>query len=106
MAEKKAVLNVTVSESVADAVRREAATQGVPISSVVEAALAEQLKWARLRADGIAAVEEEFNETGWPTPEEMEAARIRVDEQIRMLREMLADEAREREAGRQAPGPA
>ena len=43
MSEKKAVLNVTVPESMAEAVRGEAATRNVTISSVVEAALAEQL---------------------------------------------------------------
>ena len=95
MAEKKAVLNVTVAESVADAVRQEAMIRNVTISSVVEAALAEQLKWLKIRADGLAAIEEEFQETGYPTPEEEAAARAAVDKEERLLAEMLAAERRE-----------
>ena len=95
MTEKKAVLNVTVPESVAEAVRQEAATRNVTISSVVEAALAEQLKWFKIRADGLAAIEEEYQETGYPTPEERAAAAAAVDEEERILAEMLAAERRE-----------
>ena len=95
MTEKKAVLNVTVAESVAEAVRQEAATRNVTISSVVEAALAEQLKWFRIHADGLAAIEEEYRETRYPTPEEEAAARAAVDEEDRLLAGMLAAERRE-----------
>jgi hypothetical protein len=88
MAEKKAVLNVTVAESLADLVRQEAALQGSTISSVVEAALAEQIKWFKIRADGLAAGQEEYEEMGYrPTPEEEAAARAQVDEEIRLIRE-------------------
>ena len=61
MSEKKAVLNVTVAESLAEAVRQDAATQGTTISSVVEAALAEQHQ-VRTRS-GL---------TAWPRSEEYE----------------------------------
>jgi hypothetical protein len=102
MTEKKAVLNVTVAESVAEAVRLEAATRNVTISSVVEAALAEQLKWFKIRADGLAAIEEEYRETRYPTPEERAAARAQVDEERRLLAELLEGERRaneQRDAG-------
>jgi hypothetical protein len=90
MTEKKAVLNVTVDESVAEAIRHEAATRNVTISSVVEAALAEQIKWYKIRADGLAAIEEEYRESGYPTPEEEAEARAAVEEEIRVHSEILA----------------
>jgi hypothetical protein len=95
MTEKKAVLNVTVAESVAEAVRHEAALRNVTISSVVEAALAEQLKWFKIRADGLAAIDEEYREHGYPTPEEAAAAKARVDEELRLHADALAEERRE-----------
>lgn len=101
MSEKKAVLNVTVPESMADAVRAEAATRSVTISSVVEAALAEQLYWYKLRADGLAAMDQLHRMYGYPTPEQVAAADAAVDEEIRLLHEALEADARdaaEREA--------
>ncbi|HEY1641530.1 MAG TPA: hypothetical protein VGG35_12630 [Streptosporangiaceae bacterium] len=92
MTEKKSVLNVTVAESVAGAVRREAAIRNVTISSVVEAALAEQLKWYQIRADGLAAVEEEYREAGHPTAEAEADAAAWVEEASRQLSDALADE--------------
>jgi hypothetical protein len=119
MSEKKAVLNVTVPESMAEAVRAEAATRNVTISSVVEAALAEQLKWYKIRADGLAAMEQYHRMYGYPTPEEVAAADAAVDEELRLHREALAADARdaaqreaqaaetaEREVGRQGHGAA
>jgi hypothetical protein len=102
MSEKKAVLNVTVPESMAEAVREEAATRNVTISSVVEAALAEQLKWYKIRADGLAAMDELYQQIGYPAPEQVAAAAVAVDEEERLIAEMLAAERREsahREAG-------
>jgi hypothetical protein len=101
MAEKKAVLNVTVAESLADAVRQDAAIRGTTISSVVEAALAEQIKWEKLRADGLAAMDELYEEIGRPTAEEEAAAEARVQEEIRLIAE-----SRARNAGRRAAGAA
>jgi predicted transcriptional regulator len=100
MAEKKSVLNVTVSESLAEAVRQLAAIRGSTISSVVEAALAEQIKWHRIREDGLAAAEEEYAETGYPTPEEKEAVRAQVAEELRIMAEARA--AREAQRARPA----
>jgi hypothetical protein len=99
MAEKKAVLNVTVAESVAEAVRQEAASRHVTISSVVEAALTEQIKWFRIRAEGLAAIDEEYREHGYPTVEEEAAAKAWVDEQLRFHAEALGGD-------RQEPGAA
>jgi hypothetical protein len=93
MSDKKAVLNVTVPQGMAEAVRAEAASQGVTISSVVEAALAEQLKWYKIRAEGLAAMEELFQEIGYPTPAEVAAAEAAVDEEERLHREALAADA-------------
>jgi hypothetical protein len=102
MAEKKAVLNVTVAESLADAVRQDAAIRNVTISSVVEEALAEQVKWFKIRADGLAAMEELYQEIGYPTAEEEAAAKAQVDEELRLLAEAraaMAAERGQREAG-------
>ena len=60
MAEKKAVLNVTVSESLAEEVRRAAKLEHTTISSVVERALRQQLAWELKRLEGIRAIDEYF----------------------------------------------
>jgi predicted transcriptional regulator len=90
MAEKKAVLNVTVSESLAEDVRRTAKLEHTTISSVVERALREVLAWERTRQDGIRAIHEYFEEHGYPTPEEMAEAEARVDEEHRLIDEARA----------------
>jgi hypothetical protein len=98
MTEKKRVLNVTVDESIAAVVRQMAEQEGVSISSVVEEALREQLEWEYIRRRGIAAIEEYYDEHGWPSPEIQAQAQAEVDEAHRLL-----DEARARnEARRQA----
>jgi hypothetical protein len=102
MSEKKAVLNVTVAESLADAVRQDAAIRNVTISSIVEEALAAQIKWFKIRADGLAAMDELYQDIGYPTAEEEAAAEARVREEERLLAEALAADAadaRDRAAG-------
>ncbi|HUY45727.1 MAG TPA: hypothetical protein VMV92_08380 [Streptosporangiaceae bacterium] len=89
MAEKKAVLNVTVSESLAEDVRRAAKLEHTTISSVVERALAQHVAWEIKRLEGIAAIEEYFKEHGYPTPEEDAEIEAQVTEEHR-----LAEEAR------------
>jgi Arc/MetJ family transcription regulator len=89
MAEKKAVLNVTVDESLAEEVRRAAKLGHTTISSVVERALREQLSWELKRLEGLRAIDAYYQEHGYPTPEERAAAKARVDEEHR-----LAEEAR------------
>lgn len=106
MAEKKAVLNVTVAESLAEAVRRDALVHGTTISSVVEAALAEHIRRELIRADGLAAIQEEYEEMGrYPTPEEEAAAEAKVREEQRLLAEALAADAQDA-ARRAAAGAA
>jgi post-segregation antitoxin (ccd killing protein) len=100
MSERKAVLNVTVDESVAALVREQAAEEEATISSVVEAALREHLKWFKIHKEGLAAMDEYFREHGYPTPEEMAAAEAKVDEEHR-----LASEARKRREARAAGRP-
>lgn len=79
MPEKKAVLNVTVGESIAAAVRRIAAREHSTISSVVERALARNLYWELKRRDGLAAIDEYYREHGQPDPEEVAAAEAWAD---------------------------
>ena len=99
MAEKKAVLNVTVSESVAESVRRIAALEGATISSVVERALAEELRWELKRREGLAAIDEYYREHGYPTAEEMAEARAQVAEEHRLIDEARAEMAALRQHG-------
>lgn len=89
MAEKKAVLNVTVSESLAEDVRRTAKRERTTISSVVERALRQQLAWELKRLDGIRAIEKYYQEHGYPSREVIAQAEADVAEEHR-----LADQAR------------
>ncbi len=89
MTEKKAVLNVTVDESLAEEVRRAAKLERTTISSVVERALREQLSWELKRLEGIQAIEEYFEEHGYPTAEQDAEVEARVAGEHR-----LAEEAR------------
>ncbi len=89
MTGKKAVLNVTVDESLAKDVRRAAKLGHTTISSVVERALREKLSWELKRLEGIRAIEAYYEEHGYPTPEVVAEAKARVDEEHR-----LAEEAR------------
>jgi hypothetical protein len=95
MAEKKAVLNVTVSESLAEEVRRTARSEHTTISSIVERALREQLSWELRRREGIRAIEEYFSAHGHPTAEQMAEAEAQVAEEERLI-----DEARAQLAAR------
>jgi hypothetical protein len=97
MAEKKAVLNVTVSESVAETVRRIAALEGTTISSVVERALADEVRWKLKRREGLAAIHEYWREHGYPTPQELAEAEAQVEEEHRLIDEARAVMAAERQ---------
>jgi predicted transcriptional regulator len=96
---KKAVLNVTIDESLAEQVRLTAALANTTISSVVEQALAEQLKWERIRRDGLKAIGEYYQRHGYPTEEEMAEAAAQVAEEERLIDEALAAMEAERHAG-------
>jgi hypothetical protein len=103
MAERKAVLNVTVAESVAAAVRRIAALEGTTISSVVERALADHMRWELKRREGLAAIDEYYREHGYPTPEEMAEAEAHVREEERVIDEARATMAADRASRRHSP---
>ncbi len=90
MAEKKAVLNVTVSESLAEDVRRAAKLEHTTISSIVERALREQLAWDLRRLDGIRVIEAYYQEHGYPTPEVIAQAEVDVAEERRRAAEARA----------------
>jgi hypothetical protein len=90
MAEKKAVLNVTISESLAAEVRRAAKLEHTTISSVVERALAKQVSWELKRLEGLAAIDAYYQEHGYPTPEQQAAAEARVEEEERLIDEARA----------------
>jgi hypothetical protein len=85
MAEKKAVLNMTAAESLAAAARSEAATKSDTVSSVVEQALAAYLDDLQRRADGLAAIEQYYRESGYPTAEETAAAEAQFDDDMRKI---------------------
>jgi predicted transcriptional regulator len=108
MAEKKAVLNVTVSESIAAAVRRIAAREHSTISSVVERALLRELRWEQIRLDGLKAIDEYYREHGYPTAQEMAEAQAQVAEEERLIDEALAAMEAERRSqyhtGESPPG--
>jgi hypothetical protein len=96
---KKAVLNVTIDESLAEEVRLAATLANTTISSVVERALAEQLKWDRIRSDGLKAIDEYYQQHGYPTEEETAEAAAQVDEEHRLIDEALAAMEAERRGG-------
>lgn len=93
------MLNITVSESVAAAVRRIAALEGTTISSVVERALADEVRWELKRREGLAAIDEYYGEHGYPTPEEMAEAEAQVAEEHRLIDEARAELAAQRQRG-------
>jgi predicted transcriptional regulator len=90
MAERKAVLNVTVSQSLADEVRRLAKRGNTTISSVVEHALADRLKWEVIQMRALASVDADYREFGYPTAEELAKARAEVAEEERLMDEARA----------------
>jgi len=104
MTEKKSVLNVTVSQSLAEDVRRAAKLEHTSISSVVERALRQQLAWELKRLDGIRAIEEYFDEHGHPRPEEMAEAEAQVAQEHRLLDEARAVMAARDHAARRGGG--
>jgi hypothetical protein len=105
MTEKKRILNVTVDESIAAVVRLTAEKEGVSISSVVEEALREHLEWEHIRRRGIAAIEEYYDQHGWPSPEVQAQAQAEVEEAERLLDEARArNEARRKAKDAQSRG--
>lgn len=92
---RKAVLNVTISESLAEEVRMTAALGDTTISSVVEKALAEQIDWELTRQRGLAAMDAYYREHGYPTAEERAQADAEVAEEERLIHEAQAEMGQE-----------
>jgi hypothetical protein len=88
---RKAVLNVTISESLAEEVRMTAAVGHTTISSVVERALAEQIDWELTRQQGLAAMDAYYREHGYPTAEERAQADADVAEEEQLIHEAQAE---------------
>jgi post-segregation antitoxin (ccd killing protein) len=88
---RKSVLNVTISESLAEEVRMTAALGHTTISSVVEKALADQMDWELTRQRGLAAMDAYYREHGYPTAEEREQADADVAEEERLIHEAQAE---------------
>ena len=57
---------------------------------MVERALRQQLSWELKRLDGIRAIEEYYEEHGYPTPEKMAEAEAQVAEEHRLIDEARA----------------
>ena len=93
--ERKAVLNVTVSQSLADDVRHAAKLGNTTISSVVERALTEQIGWEIRRREGLAAIEAYYKKHGHPDAETVARAEAQVREEERLIDEALATMAAE-----------
>jgi hypothetical protein len=69
---------------------------------VPRAALAEQLKWYKILADGRTAMEQLYRQIGYPTQEEEAAAAAWNDEVERQLAEALAADEQDRRSQRPA----
>ncbi len=105
------MLNVTISEPIAAGVRRIASRKNSTISSVVEQALARELRWEQIRLDGLKAIDAYYQEHGYPTEEEMAEAAAQVAEEHRLIDEAHAAPAvergrRHRDGDEAAGGPA
>jgi hypothetical protein len=87
MAERKAVLNDTVAETVAAAARAEAAAQHATVSSVVERALAAHLDALQRRAQGIAAIDDYYRDFGFPSESAVAEGEALAAEDQRLIEE-------------------
>ncbi len=96
MTEKKAVLNVTVDESIAAATREHARQLDITVSSVVEDALKVHIEEFKRRQRGIAAIEAYFDEHGWPTAKEQ----AEIDAEMAEERRLIAEAEERRQAKR------
>ncbi|MFD4259755.1 hypothetical protein ACFWR9_19555 [Streptomyces sp. NPDC058534] len=76
---EKVKFSVSLDAELGKALRQFAAAEDEQISSVISRALEQYLSNRRLLREGMRAMEEHFDEYGWPTPGEMSAAEARVD---------------------------
>jgi predicted transcriptional regulator len=76
---EKVKLSVSVSAELGAALRECAEADDVQLSTVVSRALEEYLDKRRTIRAGMEAMEEHFEEHGWPTPEAMSETEARID---------------------------
>ncbi|WP_055628574.1 hypothetical protein [Streptomyces hirsutus] len=76
---EKVKFSVSLDAALGTALRECAAAEDEQISAVISRALEQYLGNRRLLREGQRAMEEYFDEYGWPTPGEMAEADARID---------------------------
>ncbi|MEV6168174.1 hypothetical protein AB0L99_08105 [Streptomyces sp. NPDC051954] len=77
---EKVKFSVSLDAELGEALRQYAAAEDEQISAVVSRALEQYLDKRRILREGLRAMEEHFDEHGWPTPEERAEAGAWVDD--------------------------
>ncbi|GHE45513.1 hypothetical protein [Streptomyces capitiformicae] len=77
---EKVKFSVSLDAELGKALRQYAEAQGEQISAVVSQALEKYLDDRRVIREGLRAMEEYFDEHGWPTPDEQAEAQAWVDD--------------------------
>ncbi|WP_328769929.1 hypothetical protein [Streptomyces sp. NBC_00286] len=85
---EKVKFSVSLDAELGTAVRQYAAAEDEQISAVISRALEQYLDKRRIVREGLRAMDEYFDEHGWPTPDEQAEARAWVDD-------LFAEEHRE-----------
>lgn len=80
---EKVKFSVSLDAELGRALRQYAEAQDEQISAVVSQALERYLEDRRVIREGLQAMEEYFDEHGWPTPEEQAEAQAWVDDLFR-----------------------
>ncbi|WP_328561768.1 hypothetical protein [Streptomyces coelicoflavus] len=75
---EKVKFSVSIDAELGTALRQFAAAEDEQISAVISRALEQYLSNRRLLREGLRAMEEHFDEHGWPTPDEVAAADERI----------------------------
>ncbi|NGO43358.1 hypothetical protein [Streptomyces ureilyticus] len=77
---EKVKFSVSVDAELGTAVRQYAAAEDEQISAVISRALEQYLDKRRIVREGLRAMDEYFDEHGWPTSDEQAEARAWVDD--------------------------
>ncbi|MCX5332553.1 MULTISPECIES: hypothetical protein [unclassified Streptomyces] len=77
---EKVKFSVSLDAELGEALRQCAAAEDEQLSVVVSRALEQYLDKRRILREGMRAMEEHFDEHGWPTPEERAEASAWVDD--------------------------
>lgn len=76
---EKVKFSVSIDAELGTALREYAAAEDEQISAVISRALEQYLSNRRLLREGQRAMEEHFDEHGWPTPGDLAEADARID---------------------------